>query len=654
MPLPRTKAAICALTLTIAPALAAHRLRPLQGPQGPLGALQAVQPAFSFRDVSTAAGIVDRGISFGAAAGDANGDGWPDIWSSGHYGAHPKLWVNQGNGTFVDATALMSPPPNGDMHGAQWADLDNDGSQELLVMRGASFGTAATPKFAYRRIGGQLVDVAPLLGLDVPLMRARTPIAVDYDDDGRLDVFLTAFLRPDGLAPPSPYRQLPASPFLAWSAPLAATSLSQFGVLGDLDGDLRLDLLLQSYPTRAFAQSSNGLTSIGTAIGLPNAPTMYDAVIADFDNNGRNEAYFSRSPIVTAAHVENGNRLEFRALVNSGQHEVRVRVLGPHTLTFDWGPLPWWPQNQVFVGAGGINLPATPNNAHVLDPSNPNHTGIAPHVGGQTTGIYVGWEPATSEWVFAVSATGFGEALIRAVANRPMGMPVAVGWNPAAAAVGDLLLEWVNGGLVDRSALRGIPVDLRSRSVVAADFDNDMDLDLYLVTATSSRNTDNVLLANDGSGNFRPVHIGPAVGSADGVGDTVITLDYDRDGRVDLFVVNGDAPAFRQSTPSYAFGDDGPSQLFRNETATGHHWLGIELRGTSSNRDGIGARIEVTAGGRRQIREHGGGMHRYSQNHGIHFGLGPHTTADVLVVWPNGSTSLRQNVQVDRFLQIVQ
>ena len=82
-----------------------------------------------------------------------------------------------------------------------------------MLLRGANYGLTPTPKYVYRRFGSGLYDIAQWVGLDVPLMRARTPLALDYDHDGRLDLFLTALRRPDGLVPPSPYRQLPTGVF---------------------------------------------------------------------------------------------------------------------------------------------------------------------------------------------------------------------------------------------------------------------------------------------------------------------------------------------------------------------------------------------------------------------------------------------------------
>jgi hypothetical protein len=57
-----------------------------------------------------------------------------------------------------------------------------------------------------------------------------------------------------------------------------------------------------------------------------------------------------------------------------------------------------------------------------------------------------------------------------------------------------------------------------------------------------------------------------------------------------------------------------------------NHWLEVDLVGTASNRDGIGARLIATVGGIQQLREQNGGMHAKSQNHArIHFGCGSRT-----------------------------
>ena len=83
--------------------------------------------------------------------------------------------------------------------------------------------------------------------------------------------------------------------------------------------------------------------------------------------------------------------------------------------------------------------------------------------------------------------------------------------------------------------------------------------------------------------------------------------DYDNDGKVDAFLVNLGAKG----------------SLVHNVSARAGHWIAIKLVGTKSNRDGIGARVEVYAGGKRWTAERVAGSGYLSQDDGrLHFGLG--------------------------------
>ncbi|MBM3973884.1 MAG: CRTAC1 family protein [Planctomycetes bacterium] len=616
--------------------------------------------AIAFADVTAAVGIADMGISHGVSVGDCNGDGWPDIFTGGHYMAHPRLWRNLGNGSFVDDTIALMPLPHGDNHGAQWFDADNDGVQELYVTGGAGFGLGAAPKRQYRRSGAFYFDVAAAVGLDLPLMRGRTPLAVDADGDGLLDLLMAAQLRPDLQSPPSLYQQR-GGRFREVGAALGfgVGVGTEFGVLGDLDGDGKLDALFDGYPRRAYSFLGGGVQNITTTIGLPPLapfPTMHDAVIADLTGDGRNDVYMARDATRSAAHRDGPLAIEFVANLDGDEHGIRFGSLPGHVLWLDWGGVSGWTTADVFIGAQGWN---PSQNGVPLDPSDPANSGIAPHAPGQSRGIYIGWDAAALEWVCLCSTPVWAEALIRFICSLPVTVPQAIGYAPGGPNASDVLFVRVgngpNGGYANQTVVSGIPSWLRGRSVVAADFDNDMDLDLYVERSTQSCNLDNVLLENLGGGMFALAPAGVAVGSPDGIGDSVATFDYDRDGLVDLLLVNGLGSAFRLPSSPGAFADDGRTQLLRNVTANGNHWLGIELVGTTSNRDGIGARVQVLAGGVSQIREHGGGMHRHSQNHGIHFGLGQNAvTKHVIVDWPSGQRTVVRGVAADQVLTIVE
>jgi hypothetical protein len=121
--------------------------------------------------------------------------------------------------------------------------------------------------------------------------------------------------------------------------------------------------------------------------------------------------------------------------------------------------------------------------------------------------------------------------------------------------------------------------------------------------------------------------------------------DYDNDGKVDAFLVN--------------LGAEGA--LLHNVSAGTGHWLALSLHGArtpqnkaGSNRDGIGARVEVWVGGREQKAERVASSGYLSQDDGrLHFGLGAATKIDKLVVrWPSGTVQTLENLSVDRVLTV--
>ncbi len=115
--------------------------------------------------------------------------------------------------------------------------------------------------------------------------------------------------------------------------------------------------------------------------------------------------------------------------------------------------------------------------------------------------------------------------------------------------------------------------------------------------------------------------------------------DYDNDGRMDAFVNN--------------LGSAG--QLLHNVTANPGHWLMVRLVGTKSNRDGIGAKVEVTAGGVTQRAERVAGSGYLGQDDWrLHFGLAANTKATVVVNWPSGIKQTVENVAADRVLAVTE
>jgi hypothetical protein len=183
-----------------------------------------------------------------------------------------------------------------------------------------------------------------------------------------------------------------------------------------------------------------------------------------------------------------------------------------------------------------------------------------------------------------------------------------------------------------------------------ADLDLDGRLDLVVanghVDADLARSLDGdvgaeerpLLFRSRGDGTY--VDVGATMGlTARFVGRGVAAVDLDLDGDPDLVFTE----------------NNGPARIYRNH-ASGAHWLGIRLIGTTSNRDGIGAIVMVTAGGRTRTRMVRTGSSYLSQSERpLLFGLGPAATVEQIVIrWPSGLIDRLSSVAVDQRVTVVE
>jgi len=168
-----------------------------------------IHAEIQFEDATKFSGISYNGKSWGSSWGDFNGDGWADLWLGNHNGKNANLYVNNADGTFSDlASEVFQDYSMGvDIHGASWADFDNDGDQDLILLSGAKRGIGERPNLFFINEDGKLKDQAKEFGLDFPLGRGRTPLWLDWNKDGLLDIVISNFPRPDGQAPTSLFTQ---------------------------------------------------------------------------------------------------------------------------------------------------------------------------------------------------------------------------------------------------------------------------------------------------------------------------------------------------------------------------------------------------------------------------------------------------------------
>lgn len=123
-----------------------------------------------------------------------------------------------------------------------------------------------------------------------------------------------------------------------------------------------------------------------------------------------------------------------------------------------------------------------------------------------------------------------------------------------------------------------------------------------------------------------------------GQGRGIVCFDYDRDGDIDIFVMNNGQPP----------------RLYRSHCPDCGHFAGIRLRGSPPNTEAVGARIWLRAGGRTRLRELHLGNNFASHNPvEAHFGLGSARRIDqVEVWWPDGQRTSLRALPVDTWLEI--
>ncbi len=202
--------------------------------------------------------------------------------------------------------------------------------------------------------------------------------------------------------------------------------------------------------------------------------------------------------------------------------------------------------------------------------------------------------------------------------------------------------------ITERSGLAWLSLPMAGYSPTIADFDNDGWKDIFVTRGHvqslgyASRvqvAQHNTVFRSLSGARFRALtaeagltaqppsrHRGSAVGDLNG------------DGRLDVVVSAISAPA----------------EIWINDTPGGNHWLEFELEGTKSNRDGIGARIKVVAGGTTQYNHVSFAAGYASSSAGpTHFGLGPNKSADrVEIRWPSGITQELKDVPADQIVKV--
>jgi enediyne biosynthesis protein E4 len=201
-----------------------------------------------------------------------------------------------------------------------------------------------------------------------------------------------------------------------------------------------------------------------------------------------------------------------------------------------------------------------------------------------------------------------------------------------------------NGIFADKSYPSGIAMPAGQYvgwSSSFIDYNNDGLVDIYKANGALKHlyGQEDQLFENIGDGKFKDVSTESGkYFLKELVGRGACFGDYDNDGDVDGYVVN--------------LNDRG--SFLRNNKGNENNWVSLKLVGTTSNRDGIGARIKLTSGSMTQITQKKSTTGYLSQNDPrIHFGLAKNNVIDKIEIkWPSGKVQVLENIKVNQFLTV--
>ena len=310
----------------------------------------------TFRDVTGVARVGGRGYGMGCAVGDYDNDGDDDLFVTGYKST--ILYRNRGDGTFEDVTASAGVFSSRWTTAAGFGDLDGDGDLDLVVITyvevpedddrvcrdNAGHPIHCTPgvyaaqdDLLYRNNGdGTFTDVSRESGFVAPNGRGLGLAIADFDDDGRLDIFVANDASPDFL-----FRNRGGWRFdeVGLEAGVGVNgsgrATASMGVVAnDLDGDGRLDLFVTNLvnESNTFFRNVGGGTfvnaTLGAGLDAPSRPhTGFGDAAFDADNDGRLDLF------VANGHVDD------RPWANSPMAQTGAVLLGPGGRTFhDRGP----------------------------------------------------------------------------------------------------------------------------------------------------------------------------------------------------------------------------------------------------------------------------------------------------------------------------
>ena len=542
----------------------------------------------------------------GVSVGDADGDGLEDLYVAQPAGLPNRLFRARGDSTFEDVTDRSGLGVLDDTAQSLFADVDNDGDQDLVL------STWARPLLFLNDGPGRFSVVPEAFQLRRPIEGVLTSIAMgDYDRDGFLDLYLCVY-----------------SYFFGAGEEKAGTPAPYYDARNGPPG-----ILLRNDGHGRFVD-----VTAETGLDLGNDRYHFAAVWADYDGDGWQDLFvandFGTKNLYRNTGLRDGKVTFEEVAAKAGvlDHGAGMSVA---FLDYDNDGLldlytgNMWSANGLRVTASPAFMPDAPDDVRALYRRHARGNSLFRNRGDG------GFEEKTVDagvemgrWAWSSDALDFDSDgwedlyVVNGMLTRPHGPQDLDGffWRQVVA----------------RSPLtrvKGTPYDDAWRAI------NEL-----LVKQSIASRQRNVFYRNDGQGRFDDVS--GAVGlDFDQDGRSFAVLDLDRDGDPDLALMAArHAPHLR---------------IFRNEVAgpgERHTRLSVHLTGTASNRDAVGARVVVETDRLRRTKVvHAGSGFISQHSKELLFGLGGSgRVVKLTVLWPSGEAQEFTDVPLNRRIRLVE